>query len=57
MTLLHLLALLQNEVEMADNLRQEGKFWIVVLVIATLFIGILLYLILLDRRISKLEKK
>jgi CcmD family protein len=49
--------LLQSEVVMADGLRQDGKFWVVVAVIAVVTLGILLYLFLLDRRVSKLEKK
>jgi len=48
--------LLQSEVEMADGLRQEGKFWVVVCVIALVTAGILLYLFMLDRKVSKLEK-
>ena len=48
--------LLQSEVEMADGLRQEGKFWVVVCVIALVTAGILFYLFMLDRKVSKLEK-
>jgi len=46
----------QQEVEMADKMRSEGKIWVVVAVIATVFAGIITYLILLDRKISKIEK-
>lgn len=46
----------QQEVEMADKMRSEGKIWVVVAVIATVFAGIIAYLILLDRKISKIEK-
>lgn len=52
-----LFSLLQNEVEMADTFRQEGKIWVVVAVIAAVSIGILIYLFTLDRKISKLEKE
>lgn len=45
-----------NKVEMADTLRQNGKIYVVVAVILIIFIGIILYLIRLDRKISKLEK-
>lgn len=48
--------LLQADVEMADGLRQEGKFWVVVCVIALVTAGILLYLFLLDKKVTKLEK-
>lgn len=56
-TLLNLLLiLLQADVEMADGLRADGKFWVVVAVIGTVTLGIIIYLISLDRKISKLEK-
>ena len=45
-----------NKVEMADTLRQNGKIYVVVAVILIIFIGIILYLVRLDRKISKLEK-
>ncbi len=44
-------------VEMADTLRGSGKIYIVVGVIAIIFIGIVVYLFTLDRRISKIEGK
>jgi len=40
---------------MADTFRQEGKIYVVVAVIAILFIGISLYLITLERRVKKIE--
>ncbi len=45
-----------NGVEMADALRQNGKIYVVVAVILAIFAGIVIYLIRLDRKISKLEK-
>lgn len=44
-------------VEMADQLRADGKIWVVVLVVATVFAGIIAYLIRLDRQVSRLEKE
>jgi CcmD family protein len=44
-------------VEMADRLRADGKIYVVVAVLLTIFIGILAYVIRLDRKISRLEKK
>lgn len=41
--------------EMADMMRSSGKIYVVVLVLATIFAGIIAYLIRLDRKISKLE--
>ena len=44
-----------SAVPMADELRKNGKIYVVVAVILTIFIGIILYLIRIDRKISKLE--
>lgn len=44
-------------VEMADRLRADGKIWVVVVVIAAVFAGIVVYLVRLDRQIGKLEKE
>jgi hypothetical protein len=41
---------------MADAMRSNGKIYIVVLVLATIFAGIITMLVRLDRKISKLEK-
>jgi CcmD family protein len=46
----------QEEVQMADQMRADGKIWVVVAVIAIVFVGIIVYLVLLDRKISKIEK-
>ena len=45
-----------NEVEMADTMRQNGKIYVVVAVVLTILVGIFLYLIRLDRKLTKLEK-
>lgn len=42
--------------EMADTMRAEGKIYVVVLVLATIFAGIIAYLVRIDRKISNLEK-
>lgn len=42
--------------EMADAMRADGKIYVVVLVLATIFAGIIAYLIRIDRRISNIEK-
>lgn len=47
----------QEKVEMADGLRSSGKIYVVVAVLAIVFIGLLLYLISIDRKISRIEKK
>jgi len=43
--------------EMASELRQSGKIYVVVLVMSTILIGILLFLIFLERKVKKLEQK
>jgi len=45
------------QTEMADTLRSNGKIYVVVTVLATIFAGIFAYLVYLDRKISKLEKE
>ncbi|EAY25415.1 CcmD family protein [Microscilla marina] len=42
---------------MADVLRQNGKIYVVVLVLGIVLTGVFLYLINLDRKIKKLEKE
>ncbi len=46
-----------DHVEMADTMRQNGKIYVVVAVILTIFAGIIIYLVRLDRKITKLEKE
>jgi hypothetical protein len=47
----------QAQVEMADKLREDGKIYAVLAVILIIFAGIITYLFVLDRKISKLEDK
>ena len=49
--------LAQGDIEMADRMRSEGKIYVVVAVISVVFLGLAVYLITLDRRISKMEKE
>ncbi|MEA5403059.1 CcmD family protein [Arcicella sp. DC2W] len=46
-----------GEPEMADKLFADGRIYVVVAVVATIFTGIIVYLINLDSKISKLEKQ
>jgi CcmD family protein len=46
-----------NEPEMADKMYADGRIYVVVAVVATIFAGIIVYLINLDSKISKLEKQ
>ena len=45
-----------EKIQMADGLRAHGKIYVVVAVLVTILLGLLLYLIRLDKKISKLEK-
>jgi len=59
--ILSILLLICNYVLFAQSLdnsmRSNGKIYVVVAVLVAIFIGIILYLIRLDRKISKLEKE
>jgi len=46
-----------NNVEMADTMRSNGKIYVVFAVALVILVGIFLYLIRLDRKVSKLEKE
>ncbi|RPD47216.1 CcmD family protein [Hymenobacter sediminis] len=46
-----------EEPEMADALRQNGKIYVVVAVIAVVLAGLLFFLISLDRKLTRLEKE
>ncbi len=43
--------------EMDDVLRSSGKIYVVVVVIAVIFIGLAIYLFSMDRRLKKIEKQ
>ena len=43
-------------VEMADKMRSNGKIYVVIAVILTILTGLILYLVRLDRKISRLEQ-
>jgi len=44
-------------VEMATELRSSGKIYVVVAVIAVIFIGLAIYLFSIDNRLKKIEKQ
>jgi Na+/H+ antiporter NhaC len=46
----------QEKVEMADTMRSNGRIYVVIAVIVTILLGLILYVVRLDRKISKLEK-
>ena len=45
-----------QDVKMADSMKENGKIYVVIAVMLTILGGLVLYLIRLDRKISKLEK-
>ena len=51
------LAQSSSGVEMATALRSSGKIYVVVAAILIVFVGVVAYLISIDRKLSKLEKK
>jgi hypothetical protein len=46
-----------SDVEMADRLRADGKIWVVVAVVAIVFTGIVINMVRLDSKVSKIEKE
>ena len=57
MTMLGLTVFGQDKkVEMADFMRSSGRIYVVLAVMLTILAGLILYLVRLDRKISKLEK-
>lgn len=52
-----LLSKAEEGVEMASLMHENGKIYVVVGVLSIIFIGIVIYLISIDRKVSKLEKR
>ena len=47
----------QEEVPMADGMRSEGKIYVVVAIALVILLGLVGYLFLLDRKVSKVENQ
>ena len=47
----------QESIEMADQMRSEGKIYVVVAVLVVILIGLFIYLFTIDKKVSQLEKK
>ena len=43
--------------DMADTMRSNGRIYVVVAVVVLILIGLILYLVRLDRKISKMERE
>ena len=46
-----------DKIDMAEAMRSNGKIYVVVAVIALIFIGLVIFLITIDRKVKKLEKQ
>lgn len=44
-------------VEMADLLRQDGKIYVVVACVLVVLIGMIIYLVSIDKKVGQLEKQ
>jgi len=51
----HLLAQ-ADDVEMADLMHQNGKIYVVVTVVGVVLVGLFVFLMIIDKRLRKLEK-
>jgi heme/copper-type cytochrome/quinol oxidase subunit 2 len=47
----------ENQPQMADEFRNSGKIYIVIMVISIIFICLIAYLVFLDLKLRKLENK
>jgi hypothetical protein len=56
LVLLSPLCFAQAEIEMADVMRANGKIYVIVGIILIVLLGLIVYLISLDRKVKKLEK-
>lgn len=43
--------------EMADTFRSDGKIYVVITVIGMIFVALVIFLIVLERKVNKLEKQ
>ena len=46
-----------NSVEMADVMRSNGKIYVVLAVVLVIFAGIIIYMVSIDRKLSKMERE
>jgi CcmD family protein len=45
------------QAEMADTMRSEGKIYVVVAILLIIFVGLIGYLVMLERKVTRIEKK
>jgi hypothetical protein len=53
---INFIAFAQDKTEMADVMRTNGKIYTVVAVCLTILFGLFVYVIVVDRKIGKIEK-
>ena len=46
-----------QEIEMADIMRSEGKIYVVVAILLVILGGLLIYILAIDKKATRLEKK
>jgi len=46
-----------EKADMADTMRSNGRIYVVVAVVVVILLGLILYLIRLDRKISRIERE
>ena len=46
-----------GKVDMADTMRSNGRIYVVVAVVLLILVGLILYVVRLDRKITRLEKE
>ena len=47
----------EEKADMADTMRSNGRIYVVVAVVVVILVGLILYLVRLDRKISRIEKE
>lgn len=57
LTLLVTVSARAQEIEMADGLRSEGKIYVVVAILLVIVLGLIAYLVMIDRKTTRLERK
>ena len=47
----------EERADMADTMRSNGRIYVVVAVVVVILVGLILYLVRLDRKISRIERE
>lgn len=55
--LINAFVLQAQPIEMADQMREDGKIYVVVAVLLAILIGLIVYLITIDKKLSRMEKE